>query len=114
MDIGELHPLLCRWLHVVSAMVWIGHIWSLVFAQPMHRPPTDTWSRAWAGATWLTGVSLLILVYYAGGALTTPSSVWGVAMLMAWFMASSVGGVLFGRRGCGRCPAWVCWRRTRR
>ena len=64
MDSGELHHLLFRWLHVVSAMVWIGHIWSLVFAQPMRQPPTDVWSRAWAGATWLTGVSLLIVVYY--------------------------------------------------
>ena len=43
MDIGELHHLLFRWLHVVAAMVWIGHTWSLVFAQPMHQPPTDTW-----------------------------------------------------------------------
>lgn len=93
MDIGELHHLLFRWLHVVSAVVWIGYIWSLVFAQHVYPPKSDAWMRGWAGATALTGVALLIFVYYAGGALTTPSqSLWmavgvGVAvLLLAWLL----------------------------
>lgn len=104
MDIGELHHLLFRWLHVVSAMVWIGHIWSLVFAQPMHQPSTDTWSRIWSGVTWLTGVSLLIFVYYAGGALTTPSqSLWmaigvGVTVLLVtWLLYDALWTLLSDR-----------------
>jgi uncharacterized membrane protein len=93
MDIGELHHLLFRWLHVVSAVVWIGYIWSLVFAQHVYPPKSDAWMRGWAGATALTGVALLIFVYYAGGALTAPSqSLWmavgvGVAVLLvAWLL----------------------------
>ncbi len=104
MDSGELHHLLFRWLHVVSAMVWIGHIWSLVFAQPMHQPPTDMWSRVWSGATWLTGVSLLIVVYYWGGALTTPSqSLWmaigvGVTVLLVtWLLYDALWTLLSDR-----------------
>ena len=41
MDIGELHHLLFRWLHVVAAVLWIGHIWTLVFAQNAHQPAAD-------------------------------------------------------------------------
>ena len=97
MDIGELHHLLFRWLHVVAAVLWIGHIWSLVFAQHLHPPKSDAWMRGWAGVTALTGVALLIFVYYAGGALTTPSqSLWmavgvGVAvLLLAWLLYDAV------------------------
>jgi uncharacterized membrane protein len=97
MDIGELHHLLFRWLHVVAAVVWIGHTWSLVFAQRVHPQKSDAWMRGWAGVTALTGVALLILVYYAGGALTTPSqSLWmavgvGVAvLLLAWVLYDAV------------------------
>ena len=104
MDIGELHHLLFRWLHVVSAVMWIGHIWSLVFAQHMYPRKSDAWMRGWAGVTALTGVALLIFVYYAGGALTTPSqSLWmavgvGVAVLfLTWLLYDAVW-TLFAQR----------------
>jgi uncharacterized membrane protein len=104
MDMGELHHLLFRWLHVVSAVVWIGYIWSLVFAQHVYPPKSDTWMRAWAGATALTGVALLIFVYYAGGALTTPSqSLWmavgvGVAVLLLAWLLYDAAWTLLGQR----------------
>ena len=101
MNIGELHHLLFRWLHVTSAFVWIGHLMSLAFAHPPHQPAKDTWARGWAAATWLTGVSLLIFVYYAGGALTTPAqSLWmgigiGVAvLLLTWLIYDALWTVL--------------------
>ena len=97
MDIGELHHLLFRWLHVVTAVLWIGHIWSLVFAQHVQRPTPDVWMRASGGLAWLTGFALLIFVYYAGGALTTPSQSWGVALgvglavlLLTWLLYDAV------------------------
>ena len=80
MDIGELHHLLFRWLHVVAAVLWIGQIWTLVFAQHSHPPAADIWMRAWGAVAWLTGFALLIFVYYAGGALTTPTQSWGMAL----------------------------------
>jgi uncharacterized membrane protein len=106
MNMGELHHLLFRWLHVVAAVLWIGHIWSLVFAQ--HAQPTkpDAWMRGWAGVTALTGVALLIFVYYAGGALTTPSqSLWmavgvGIAVLfLTWLLYDAVWTILAQRPG---------------
>jgi uncharacterized membrane protein len=97
MDSGEIHHLLFRWLHVVAAVVWIGHIWSLVFAQRASQQTADMWARGWAGAVALTGISLLIFVYYAGGALTTPAqSLWmaigiGVAvLLLSWLLYDAV------------------------
>ena len=80
MDPGELHHLLFRWLHVVAAVLWIGHTWSLAFAQHVQQPKPDVWMRASGGAAWLTGLALLIFVYYAGGALTTPEQSWGMAL----------------------------------
>ena len=97
MDIGELHHLLFRWLHVMTAVLWIGHIWSLVFAQNARAAVPDTWMRASGAATWLTGFALLIFVYYAGGALTTPSQSWGMALgvglavlLLTWLLYDAI------------------------
>ena len=93
MDIGELHQLLFRWFHVMAAVLWIGHVTSLVFAQRVAQPKADVWMRAWGGITWLTGLALLIFVYYAGGALTTPDQSWGMALgvglavlLLTWLL----------------------------
>lgn len=80
MNPGELHHLLFRWLHVVAAVLWIGYIWTLVFVQGVQQPKPDLWMRASGGAAWLTGLALLIFVYYAGGALTTPDQSWGMAL----------------------------------
>jgi uncharacterized membrane protein len=97
MDIGELHHLLFRWLHVVAAVLWIGHIWSLVFAQSAQHPKPDAWMRASGGIAWLTGFALLIFVYYAGGALTTPNQSWGMALgvglavlLLTWLLYDAI------------------------
>ena len=97
MDRPEIHHLLFRWLHVTMAVLWIGHTWSLVFAQRVRQPTADVWMRASAGLTAFTGISLLIVVYYAGGALTTPSqSLWmaigvGVSvMLLTWLLYDAV------------------------
>ena len=93
MDIGELHHLLFRWLHVMAAVLWIGHVSSLVFDQRATQPSADVWMRAWGSVAWLTGLALLIVVYYAGGALTTPDESWGMALgvglavlLLTWLL----------------------------
>jgi uncharacterized membrane protein len=104
MDIGELHHLLFRWLHVVATVLWIGHIWTLAFAQRTHQPPAETWMRGWAGVAWLSGFALLIFVYYAGGALTTPAQSWGMALgvalavlFLAWLLYDAVWTLLADR-----------------
>ena len=104
MNTGELHHLLFRWLHVTTAVLWIGHTWSLVFARHVHQPTADLWMRGSAAATALTGIFLLIFVYYAGGALTTPSqSLWmavgvGVSVvLLTWLLYDAVWTMLANR-----------------
>jgi uncharacterized membrane protein len=74
MDAGELHHLLFRWL------------------------------RASGGIAWLTGFALLIFVYYYGGALTTPSQSWGMALgvglavlLLTWLLYDAVWTLLVER-----------------
>ena len=97
MDSGELHHLLFRWLHVVAAVLWIGQIWTLVFAQNVRQPAADVWMRGWGAVAWLTGFALLVFVYYAGGALTTPDQSWGMALgvgiavlFLAWLLYDAV------------------------
>ncbi len=53
--------------------------------------------RARAAAAWLLGFALLIFVYYAGGALTTPDQSWGMALgvgvavlLLTWLLYDAV------------------------
>lgn len=104
MDSAELHHLFFRWLHVTMAVLWIGHTWSLVFAQHVRQATSDVWMRAAAGLTAFTGISLLIVVYYWGGAVTTPDqSLWmaigvGVATLfLTWLLYDAVWTALANR-----------------
>jgi uncharacterized membrane protein len=88
----ELPHLIVRWIHLLSAFMWIGQIWSLavVLRLPPDQPATAEvapllrrayiWLRWSAALTWLTGVGLLGIVYYGGGALSTPEQSAGLAM----------------------------------
>jgi uncharacterized membrane protein len=102
--IGELHHLLFRWLHVLAAMLWIGHLWSTVFGRRERPIRPDLFMRFASGVTWLTGLVLLIWVYYAGGALTTPTQSWGMALgvgltviLLSWLLYDAIWTLLAGR-----------------
>jgi len=60
--------------------------------------------RAASGATWLTGSALLIYVYYAAGALTTPTQSWGMAVgiglgviFLSWLVYDAMWSVLVDR-----------------
>ncbi len=104
MNGSELHHLVFRWLHVVTAVLWIGHVWSLSFSARFQPVRPDLLMRAASGATWLTGFTLLIFVYYGGGALTTPTQSWGMAlgvgvavMFLSWLLYDAVWTLLAGR-----------------
>jgi uncharacterized membrane protein len=103
--VAELHHLVFRWLHVLAAMLWIGHLWSVVFGQREQPIRPDMFMRAASGLTWLTGLALLIFVYYAGGALTTPTQSWGMALgvglaviLLSWLLYDALWTILVNRR----------------
>ena len=115
MDGIELSHLLVRWAHVLAAVMWIGQIWSLTLVHrlPLAQPGSHSlgtlalrahvFLRAAAGLTLLTGISLLGIVYYGGGALTSGSQSAGLAMgiglavlFAGWFFYDAVW-MLLGR-----------------
>ncbi len=91
--------LLLRWGHVFVAVLWIGQTWLFLWMDQRHgdaeenpgsqvfmvhsggfyvvekrsalaaMPRTLHWFKWEAGLTWLTGMALLLLVYYRGGLL---------------------------------------------
>ncbi|MCX8073461.1 MAG: urate hydroxylase PuuD [Candidatus Binatia bacterium] len=97
---------LFRWLHVLFGILWIGHLYFLNFVNasfeatldadakkkviPELRPRVLFWFRWGAAFTWITGVLLLLLVYYHGGALFDHGSNWSfgaVLMIVLVFAA---------------------------
>ena len=93
-----LEPLF-RWLHVFFGIIWIGHLYFFNFVNGSFAPTMDAdtkkkvvpelmpralfWFRWGAAWTWLTGVALLMLVFYAGGNLFEANMSWNP---MAWAM----------------------------
>jgi uncharacterized membrane protein len=97
-SLSEWLNLLFRWAHVFAGILWVGttyyftwldgqlraaerrgaHVWMVhsggfytVQKQPtLGVPPGELhWFRWEAAATWVSGLALLVVVYYAGGAL---------------------------------------------
>jgi uncharacterized membrane protein len=93
MEGNEFPHLLFRWIHVLAGVMWIGQIWSLTLIHQLPRlqpgdPATSRpmvraldWLRGAAGIAWLTGIALLGIVYYGGGALTGVGQSKGPAMI---------------------------------
>jgi uncharacterized membrane protein len=86
MESTELPHLLFRWLHVVAGVAWVGQLWSLVLvvrALPgAALDPSVTaivrrgyrWMLWAARLTLLSGIVLLGIVYYSGGAVRPDQS----------------------------------------
>jgi len=86
MEISGVLNALFRWLHVIAGIVWIGHLYffnfvNIPFAAKMKEAgaaktvvpelmPRALWWFRWGAAwTWITGMLLLVLVFYHGGLL---------------------------------------------
>jgi len=82
-----------RWIHVVAGILWIGHLYFFNWVNgpfaatmdgetkkkvvPQLMPRALFWFRWGAAWTWFSGVFLLLLVFYHGGALfENPSRTW--------------------------------------
>jgi len=103
--ISEWLNLLLRWLHVVAGVFWIGQtalfawldhrmsvaerqgspqVW-MVHSGGFYRvqkqavqaplPPVIHWFQWEAALTWVSGFSLLVVVYYLGGAMFVPDGI---------------------------------------
>ncbi|HYD50101.1 MAG TPA: urate hydroxylase PuuD, partial [Terriglobales bacterium] len=90
---------LFRWLHVVAGIVWIGHLYFFNFVNgpfqttidgdtkrkvnPELLPRALFWFRWGAAFTWVTGVFLLLMVYYHGRqAFEGPEGNWNAGALV--------------------------------
>lgn len=89
---------LFRWLHVVFGILWVGFLYFLNFVNaaveaaldgetkrkliPELRPRVLFWFRMAAAMTWVTGVLLLMLVYYHGGAAFDGLVSWGIGPVL--------------------------------
>jgi len=100
METTELLQALFRWIHVVAAIVWLGHLYFFNFVNlpfeatldaatkravvPQLRPRALFWFRWGAAWTWVSGFLLLLLVFYHGKlALAAPDQGWTAG---AWLM----------------------------
>lgn len=99
MEFSQILQALFRWIHIVAGILWIGHLYFFNFVQgpfegtldggskkavvPQLRPRALFWFRWGAAWTWITGVLLLLLVYYHGRLMFAPPDGWtGGAFLM--------------------------------
>ena len=95
-----------RWLHVFVGIIWIGHLYFFNFVNaqmtakldgatkqkvvPELMPRALYWFRWGAAWTWITGLVLLLLVFWHGGLMFDPGDGWGggaIAMALITFLA---------------------------
>src|SRR5947208_13705411 len=83
--VSEWVNLIFRWIHVLAGVMWIGHLWFFNFVNgqvaktydpesrkkvvPELMPRALYWFRWGAAYTWVTGILLLWVVYWAGNAM---------------------------------------------
>src|SRR5467141_3489786 len=84
-NVSEWLNLVFRWIHVLAGVMWIGHLWFFNFVNaqvaktydpdsrkkvvPELMPRALYWFRWGAAYTWVTGILLLLVVYWAGNAM---------------------------------------------
>jgi len=87
-----------RWFHILAGIVWIGHLYFFNFVNaplqavldggvkkqvnPELLPRALFWFRWGAAWTWITGVLLLLLVFYHGGLMFDTPSGWTAGALI--------------------------------
>jgi len=102
MVVMNLIESLFRWIHVVAGIAWIGHLYFFNWVNSQFEPTLDAetkkkvipelrpralyWFRWGAAITWVTGVLLLMMVFYHGGALVVLSP-GAIAMILVTFLA---------------------------
>ena len=92
----EIIESLFRWIHVLAGILWIGLLYFFNWVNSAFAPTMDAetkkkvvpellpralyWFRWGAAFTWVTGVLLLMLVYYHGGILfDDPNAGWSAS-----------------------------------
>ena len=90
---------LTRWIHIVAGVIWIGHLYFFNFVNAQFAPTMDGETKKkvvpelmpralyffrWGAAfTWVTGVLLLMLVFYHGHIMFDLGGGWGPLSILA-------------------------------
>ena len=103
MEASDALQAIFRWIHVVAGIMWIGLLYFFNFVNGPFQPTIDAptkqkvnpelmpralyWFRWGAAWTWVTGLLLLLLVFYHGRAVfDRPEAGWNaLAIIMALF-----------------------------
>src|SRR5438094_8267865 len=108
MEATEAHQALLRWIHIVAGIIWIGLLYFFNFVNagfaatidgptkqkvvPELMPRALYWFRWGAAWTWITGVLLVLIVFYHGqvvfdtGRWNTASIVMILVTFLAFFV----------------------------
>jgi len=111
MEITEILSVLFRWLHIAAGILWIGLLYFFNFVNapfagtmdgdtkkkvvPELMPRALYWFRWAAAYTWVTGVLLLLLVFYHGGLMFDEGVSWGWGSFLMLAVVFVVGFVLY-------------------
>ena len=104
MDVMNLLESLFRWFHVLGGILWIGLLWFFNWVNANFAPTLDAdtrrkvvpelmpralfWFRWGAALTWITGILLLLVVYYHTRlVLDDPARGWNV---LVWLLIAFV------------------------
>lgn len=120
MDWNELSSVVFRWLHIAAGILWIGLLYFFNFVNagfaatmdgdtkkkvvPELMPRALYFFRWGAAYTWVTGILLLGLVFYMGGAMFYGEASWGIGsyvMLAVVFLMFGLYDVL-AKSGMGK------------
>jgi uncharacterized membrane protein len=94
----EILDSLFRWIHIVAGIAWIGHLYFFNWVNSAFVPTMDAetkkkvvpelmpralfWFRWGAAFTWVTGILLLLMVFYHGRVAIEPDRGLGGALVM--------------------------------
>jgi uncharacterized membrane protein len=114
MDVMNFIESIFRWIHVVAGILWIGLLYFFNWVNSAFAPTMDAetkkkvvpelmpralyWFRWGAAFTWVTGVLLLLLVYYHTGIVFAQGGGWNAPtfiMLAVVFLGVFVYDVLY-------------------
>jgi uncharacterized membrane protein len=107
MEVSETLSVVFRWLHIAAGILWIGLLYFFNFVNAPFAPTMDGetkkkvvpelipralyWFRWGAAYTWITGILLLLLVFYHGGLMFDQGVEWGAGstvMLVVVFLVA--------------------------
>ena len=114
MDAMDILQSLLRWIHVVAGILWIGLLYFFNFVNANFAPTMDGdtkkkvvpelmpralyWFRWGAAFTWVTGVLILLIVFYHGRAALDTGREWSigaVAMILFVYLAPFIYDLLY-------------------